>query len=78
MRGSRSIKAVLPTIGAGLDHATLGEVKDGTGAQEAYLEAIAPGTGSTRKAQLEDGLKRYCGLDVGGMVALAGFLEVRE
>jgi hypothetical protein len=75
MRGSRSIKAVLPTIGAGLDHAELGEVQDGTGAQEAYLEAVSAGTGEERKKELEEGLRRYCGLDVGGMVELAGFLR---
>ncbi|MCL4773087.1 MAG: DUF2779 domain-containing protein [Burkholderiaceae bacterium] len=74
MRGSRSIKAVLPTIGAGLDHAELGEVQDGTGAQEAYLEAVSAGTGEERKKALEEGLRRYCGMDVRAMVALAGFL----
>ncbi len=74
MRGSRSIKAVLPTIGAGLDHAELGEVQDGTGAQAAYLEAIAEGTGAGRRAELEAGLRRYCGMDVRGMVGVAGFL----
>lgn len=75
MRGSRSIKAVLPTIGAGLDHAELGEVQDGTGAQEAYLEAVSEGTGEERKKELEEGLRRYCGMDVEAMVALAGFLR---
>jgi hypothetical protein len=74
MRGSRSIKAVLPTIGAGLDHAELGEVQDGTAAQAAYLEAVSEGTGEERKRELEEGLRRYCGMDVRGMVELAGFL----
>jgi hypothetical protein len=74
MRGSRSIKAVLPTIGAGLDHAELGEVQDGTAAQAAYLEAVSEGTGEERKRELGEGLRRYCGMDVGGMVELAGFL----
>jgi len=78
MRGSRSIKAVLPTIGAGLDHAELGEVQDGTGAQEAYLEAVSEGTGEERKKELEEGLRRYCGMDVRAMVALAGFLASRD
>ena len=75
MRGSRSIKAVLPTIGAGLDHAELGEVQDGTAAQAAYLEAVSRGTGEERKKELGEGLRRYCGMDVGGMVGLAGFLS---
>ena len=75
MRGSRSIKAVLPTIGAGLDHAELGEVQDGTAAQAAYLEAVSEGTGEGRKKELGEGLRRYCGMDVRGMVGLAGFLS---
>ncbi|MBX3589457.1 MAG: DUF2779 domain-containing protein [Burkholderiaceae bacterium] len=75
MRGSRSIKAVLPTIGAGLDHAELGEVQDGTAAQAAYLEAVSEGTGEERKKELGEGLRRYCGMDVRGMVELAGFLR---
>lgn len=77
MRGSRSIKAVLPTIGAGLAHAELGEVQDGTGAQAAYLEAVSAGTAEGRKKELEEGLRRYCGMDVRGMVELAGFLEAQ-
>ncbi|MBP9593069.1 MAG: hypothetical protein KBE42_13425, partial [Steroidobacteraceae bacterium] len=48
--------------------------QDGTGAQEAYLEAVSEGTGEGRKKELEEGLRRYCGMDVGGMVGLAGFL----
>ncbi|MCD6734906.1 MAG: DUF2779 domain-containing protein, partial [Burkholderiaceae bacterium] len=71
---SRSIKAVLPTIGAGLDHAELGEVQDGTGAQKAYLEAVSEGTGEERKTEVEEGVRRYCGMDIEAMVALAGFL----
>ncbi len=78
MRGSRSIKAVLPTIGAGLDHAELSEVQDGTAAQAAYLEAVSEGTGEGRKKELEEGLRRYCGMDVRAMVALAGFLASRD
>ncbi|HMM53336.1 MAG TPA: DUF2779 domain-containing protein, partial [Burkholderiaceae bacterium] len=74
MRGSRSIKAVLPTIGAGLDHAELGEVQDGTAAQAAYLEAVSEGTAEERKKELGEGLRRYCGMDVRGMVGLVGFL----
>jgi hypothetical protein len=49
-RGSWSIKAVLPTM-TSLDYSNL-EVKDGTGAQEAYLEAIRPDTTVERRALL--------------------------
>ncbi len=75
MGGSWSIKAVLPTIGAGLDYADLEEVQDGGGAQAAYLEAIAPDTTRGRKAALKKALTEYCKLDTWGMVALARFLE---
>lgn len=74
MRGSRSIKAVLPTIGAGLDHASLGEVQDGTAAQAAYMECIAPATSPSRRRELETGLRRYCAMDTLGLVELARFL----
>ena len=37
LRGSFSIKAVLPTIAPDLDYGTLNEVTDGTSAQVAYL-----------------------------------------
>ncbi len=74
MRGSRSIKAVLPTIGAGLDHETLDEVQEGTAAQAAYLEAIAQGTSAARRAELEAGLRRYCGMDARAMLEVARFL----
>lgn len=73
MMGSRSIKAVLPTIGAGLDHALLGEVQDGTAAQAAYLECIAPATEPARRKALADGLRRYCAMDTLGLVELARF-----
>jgi hypothetical protein len=52
-------------------------VQDGTGAQAAYLEAVSAGTAEGRKKELEEGLRRYCGMDVRGMVELAGFLEAQ-
>lgn len=78
MMGSRSIKGVLPTIGAGLDHASLGEVQDGTAAQAAYLECIAPATEPARREALAEGLRRYCALDTLGLVELARFLARAE
>ena len=41
-KGSWSIKAVLPTVAPELDYSGLGEVRDGIGAQGAYLELIDP------------------------------------
>lgn len=72
-RGSWSIKAVLPTM-TSLDYIDL-EVKDGTGAQEAYLEAIRPDTSDERRTFLSDGLKKYCAQDTWAMVAIARFLS---
>jgi len=74
MRGSRSIKAVLPTIGAGAGYEGLDEVQDGTAAQAAYLEAVGPETSAERRGELEGKLRRYCGMDAGAMMALARFM----
>jgi hypothetical protein len=49
MRGSWSIKAVLPTIAADLGYDSLIEVKSGTDAQAAYAEAIDPATTPERR-----------------------------
>ena len=75
-RGSWSIKAVLPTIGAGLNYSEL-DVKDGARAQEAYLEAICAETPNVRRAQIDTGLRAYCGRDTEAMIALARHLESR-
>jgi hypothetical protein len=40
MKGSWSIKAVLPALAPDLDYENLQEVQDGTAAQFAYLEVI--------------------------------------
>jgi hypothetical protein len=69
-RGSWSIKAVLPTVAPHLDYAGL-DVKDGSGAQEAYLEAIADGTSRVRHEELDTSLRAYCGRDTEAMIVLA-------
>jgi len=74
MHGSWSIKAVLPTIEAGIDYAGLSEdVRDGEAAQSAYLEAIHPDTSPQRKAALRDALLAYCRLDTLALVRLVDF-----
>ena len=50
-------------------------VKDGTGAQEAYLEAIRPDTPGERRTFLSNGLKEYCSQDTWAMVAMARLLS---
>ena len=67
MRGSWSIKAVLPTLGAnGCD--ALSEVKSGTDAQAGYLEAIAPETTDNRREALRQSLQAYCARDTEAMM----------
>jgi hypothetical protein len=78
MRGSWSIKKLLPTIAPELDYSNLAGVRDGTGAQQAYLEAIAPGTTQARRDDIRRELLAYCGQDTLGMVQVARFLEGRR
>ena len=66
-RGRWSIKAVLPTLAPELDYAGL-EVKDGTNAQDAYLEAIAADCPPERRRAIETALLTYCGRDTWAMV----------
>ena len=72
-RGSWSIKAVLPTIGAGLDYSTLDEVSDGEAAQTAFLEAIDPATSAARRQSLNAALLAYCEFDTLALVKLLEF-----
>jgi hypothetical protein len=74
MKGSWSIKAVLPTIAPDLAYDEL-EVGNGGAAQNAYSEIINPETTPERKQVLTDGLREYCTLDTLAMVRLAWFFE---
>ncbi len=73
MRGSWSIKAVLPTISADVDYSILDEVKDGEAAQAAYLEAIHEDTTPERREALREALLAYCRLDTLALVKLVEF-----
>jgi hypothetical protein len=70
MRGSWSIKAVLPTIAPDLDYAVL-EVADGGEAQKAYLQASSPETSAHEREQLRSHLLAYCERDTWAMFRLA-------
>jgi hypothetical protein len=70
MRGSWSIKAVLPTVVPELRYDRLGEVREGAAAQRAYLEAIHPSTTPLRRHDIEQALRRYCRFDTEAMVRL--------
>lgn len=70
MRGSWSIKAVLPTLAPELDYASLEGARSGAEAQDAYLEAIDPATLPERREVLQRGLLDYCARDTLAMVVL--------
>ncbi len=70
MKGSWSIKAVLPTVAPELDYSIL-TVGNGGDAQEAYKEIIHPETSDDRREMLIEGLREYCKLDTLAMVKLA-------
>lgn len=70
MRGSWSIKSVLPTIAPDLDYADL-SVGDGNAAQDAYRAAIAAtDTASEERERLRADLLKYCARDTEAMVRL--------
>lgn len=71
MKGSWSIKAVLPTIGSGLDYEGMA-VANGGMAQEAFSEMISPETSPERKEELRQGLLDYCALDTYALLQLVG------
>lgn len=69
-QGSWSIKAVLPALCQDLRYGDLNGVQDGGMAMDAFLEALAPQTSKTRKAEIEQQLLAYCALDTYAMVRL--------
>jgi hypothetical protein len=75
MKGSWSLKAVTASMAPEMSHAKLGEVADGTAAQRAYVEIIAPGTDRGRRGELRKKLLEYCGLDTRAMVRIAHELQ---
>jgi len=74
MRGSWSIKSVMPTIDRGLGYEHLDEVQEGDGAQRAFL-ALRSGTlTEDREKALRAALLKYCRHDTWAMVMLRRFL----
>ena len=74
MRGSWSIKAVLPTIAPDLAYDNL-EVADGGMAQDAFAEIMNPETSSDRRSELHNALLQYCERDTVAMVRIAHYFE---
>lgn len=58
-----------------MSHAKLGEVADGTAAQNAYQEIIAPETNDVRREDLKKKLLDYCERDTLAMVRITGLLQ---
>lgn len=77
-QGSWSIKAVLPAVAPDLSYENLDGVQNGGMAMEAYMEAIHPDTSPERKAEINEQLLAYCGLDTFAMVRLWQFLAGRN
>lgn len=69
-QGSWSLKKVLPVVAPDLSHAQLDGVQDGTGAMDAYIEAIDAQTSADRKAEIERQLLEYCSLDTLALIRL--------
>jgi len=78
MRGSWSIKAVLPTVSPDLDYTALGEVQHGGAAQDAFLRILDPATPETEKQKLQRDLSAYCKLDTLALVELVRFFTSRK
>ena len=74
MRGSWSIKAVLPTIAPDLTYDNL-EVANGGMAQEAFAEMMHSTTSKERSQQLREALLLYCERDTLAMVRIAHYFE---
>lgn len=76
MRGSWSLKAVLPTIAPDLDYTNLdGGVQSGGDVDSAYAEILDPATDAVRRADLEGALVAYCERDTLALVRLVEFFE---
>ncbi len=74
MKGSWSIKAVLPTIAPHLAYDGLEEVQEAGAAQLAFLQLREGRLPPARDAALRRGLLEYCKRDTWGLVVLKRFL----
>jgi hypothetical protein len=74
MKGSWSIKAVLPTIAPDLSYKAL-TVGHGGAAMEAFAEMMKSETTPERRAELYQALLEYCELDTLAMVLIVNYLK---
>lgn len=70
MKGSWSIKKVLPALVPDLDYGKLGEVQDGTEAQSAFFRLINGDVEEGERERLRADLVEYCTLDTLAMVKI--------
>jgi hypothetical protein len=75
MKGSYSLKAVLPTVAPELGYDGLGDVQNGVGAQLAYEKLVDPDTPAEQRHKLSNQLREYCRLDTLAMVRIVWFFE---
>jgi hypothetical protein len=76
MRGSWSLKAVLPTVAPDLDYANLdGDVRSGGDVESVYVEILDAATDAGRRTALESALIAYCERDTLALVRLVEFFE---
>lgn len=73
MKGSWSIKAVLPTIAPDLNYKTL-TVGHGGAAMEAFAEMMKAETSQERRAELYQALLGYCEMDTLAMVRIVEYV----
>jgi hypothetical protein len=73
LKGSWSLKAVLPTIAPDLDYEELA-IGDGGAASSAWRELYHPAISADRSAELRAALADYCRRDTLALVRLAAFL----
>jgi len=78
MKGSWSIKRVLPTIAPDLDYGNLESVQSGDMVEPVYFEMVDAGTSVERKAELKAALLTYCERDTMAMVRVAEYLATPE
>ena len=74
MKGSWSIKDVLPTIAPELDYGNLPHVQEGDGAQLAFMKLREGKTAQARRTELRHALLEYCKRDTYALVVLRRFL----
>jgi hypothetical protein len=75
MRGSWSIKAVLPTLDADMRYDALGEIQEGGSASQAFVELLRPDLPAARRERLRKDLIDYCAYDTLALVRLAETLR---